>query len=60
MAKSPTPAQINKLLRFRPEWIKDPVPTFRKFLDRASLKQVNQAKAAFTKEVKAIVRNRQK
>jgi hypothetical protein len=60
MAKSPTAAQINKVLRFRPEWIKDPVPTFRKFLDRASLKQVKSAKAAFTKEIKAIVKSRKK
>lgn len=61
MAKSKalTAAQINKLLKFNPDWIKDPVPPFRKYLDRATLQKISQAKAAFGKEINNIVRSRQ-
>jgi L-alanine-DL-glutamate epimerase-like enolase superfamily enzyme len=60
MAKSTslTAAQINKLLKFNPDWIKDPVPPFRKNLDQATLRKIAQAKVAFGKEINTIVRNR--
>ena len=57
-ARSLTQAQINQLLKFNPDWIKDPVPPFRKYLDRATLRKIAQAKAAFGKEINAIVRSR--
>jgi hypothetical protein len=60
MAKKPlTVTQINSQLKFRPGWIKDPAPVFRRLLDRESLKQVSQAKAAFVKQINTIVKNRQ-
>ena len=60
MAKRPlTATQINSLLKFKIDWIKDPVPVFRRYLDRASLKQVAQAKADFGKQINSIVKNRQ-
>lgn len=61
MAKSKalTTAQINKLLKFNPDWIKDPVPPFRKYLDRATLQKIERAKVAFGKEINSIVRSRQ-
>jgi hypothetical protein len=60
MAKSKdlTHAQINQLLKFNPDWIKDPVPPFRKHLDRATLQKIAQAKVAFGKEINNIVRSR--
>ncbi len=50
-----TPTQINKLLKFKIDWIKDPVPPFRKYLDAATLKQIAQAKVAFGKQIDQIV-----
>src|SRR5262245_39536950 len=59
MAKSTslTAAQINKLLKLNPDWIKDPVPPLRKNLDQATLRKIAQAKVAFGKEINNIVRN---
>jgi hypothetical protein len=57
--KALTTAQINSLLRFKPGWIKDPVPIFRRFLDRASLNRVAQAKNDLRKQINSIVKNRQ-
>lgn len=54
--KPPTSGQIVKALKFRIEWIKDPVPPFRKFLDEAALKRIDRAKVAFGKEIDAIVK----
>ena len=60
MAKKPlTAAQINSLLKFKIDWIKDPVPEFRKYLDRASLTQIARAKKEFGEQINAIVKNRQ-
>ena len=42
--KKLSPAKINSALKFKLEWIKDPVPYFRKYLDAQSLKQIKQAK----------------
>ena len=51
-----TSVQIAKALKFRIEWIKDPVPPFRRLLDAATLKQIDRAKVAFGKEINAIVK----
>lgn len=60
MPKKPlTPTQINKVLKFKIDWIKDPVPVFRQHLDRDTLKQIAQAKKDFGKQIDTIVKNRQ-
>jgi len=60
MPKKPlTPTQINKVLKFKIDWIKDPVPVFRQHLDRDTLKQIAQAKKEFGKQVDTIVKTRQ-
>ena len=53
-----TATQINSLLKFRPEWIKDPVPPFRQHLDRVTLQKIARAKTNFAREINDIVRNR--
>ena len=60
MAKSKplTATQIARLLKFNPDWIKDPVPPFRKYLDRATLQKIAQAKVAFGKQINELVRGR--
>jgi hypothetical protein len=59
MAQKPlTPAQINKLLKFKIDWIKDPAPVFRRNLNNDTLRQIAQAKTRFGKEIDAIVKNR--
>jgi hypothetical protein len=55
--KALTPAQISRLLKFKIDWIKDPVPPFRKYLDVATLKRLAEAKVAFGKEINQIVMN---
>jgi hypothetical protein len=50
-----TPAQIRALLKFKVDWIKDPVPPFQKYLDAAALRQIEQAKVAFGKQINQIV-----
>lgn len=57
--KALTPTQINNLLKFKIDWIKDPVPIFRQHLDRGTLKQIAQAKTEFGKQINTIVKNRQ-
>jgi hypothetical protein len=56
--KALTPGQINRLLKFKLDWIKDPVPPFRRYLDAATRRQIAQAKVAFGKEIDQIVKNR--
>jgi len=53
-----TGAQITQALKFRIEWIKDPVPPFRKLLDAATLKKIDKAKVEFGKQINQIVKNR--
>jgi hypothetical protein len=53
--KQLTPAQIAKILKFKIDWIKDPVPPFKKYLDPAALRQIKDAKAAFAKQIDQIV-----
>jgi len=57
--KALTPTQINQLLKFKIDWIKDPVPIFRQHLDRDTLKQIAQAKKEFGQQIDTIVKNRQ-
>ena len=56
--KQLTPAQINSLLKFKLDWIKDPVPPFRRYLERTTLRKITQAKANFGKQINTIVKNR--
>jgi hypothetical protein len=55
MPKPLTTAQITRLLKFKVEWIKDPPPPFRQYLDAAALKQIAQAKVDFGKQINQIV-----
>ena len=57
--KALTATQINNLLKFKIDWIKDPVPVFRRYLDSVTLKQIAQAKTEFGKQINTIVKNRQ-
>jgi hypothetical protein len=52
-AKSTKKATV---LRFHPEWIKDPAPPFFRALDRASQRQLTAAKRDFANKVKAILK----
>ena len=53
-----TPAQITELLKFRLRWIVDPVPDYRRYLDKATLSKLTRAKIAFGKQVDDIIANR--
>ena len=57
--KALTPTQINQLLKFKIDWIKDPVLIFRQHLDRDTLMQIAQAKKEFGQQIDTIVKNRQ-
>ena len=54
-----TQTQINRLLKFNPDWIKDPVPIFQRYLDRATLQQIARAKREFGKQIDDLVKSRQ-
>lgn len=43
------------LLKFNPEWIKDPVPPFFSKLDRLAIRELAAAKREFTARVKEIL-----
>ena len=43
------------VLKFNPEWIKDPPPPFFRNLDRAAQRELKQAKQEFTARVKEIL-----
>jgi len=43
------------ILRFNPDWIKDPVPPFFKNLSPAARRELTQAKREFTARVKEIL-----
>ena len=43
------------VLKFNPEWIKDPPPPFFRNLDRAAQRELKQAKKEFTARVKEIL-----
>ncbi|HJP90331.1 MAG TPA: hypothetical protein VJ875_00140 [Pyrinomonadaceae bacterium] len=43
------------VLKFNPDWIKDPPPPFFRNLDRAAIRDLAQAKKDFTARVKEIL-----
>jgi hypothetical protein len=43
------------ILKFNPDWIKDPPPPFFKNLDRAVIRELTQAKREFQARVKEIL-----
>ena len=43
------------VLKFNPEWIKDPAPPFLKNLDKATVKELAAAKKQFVAQVKQIL-----
>jgi len=43
------------VLKFNPEWIKDPPPPFLKNLDKATVKELAAAKKQFVAQVKEIL-----
>jgi hypothetical protein len=57
--KALTSTEINRLLKFKIDWIKDPVPLFRRHLDSSTLKEIARAKTEFGKQIDDIVKNRQ-
>ena len=48
------------ILKFNPEWIRDPPPPFFKNLDRAVLRELNAAKKQFQAQVKEILARSQR
>jgi hypothetical protein len=48
------------ILKFNPEWIRDPPPPFFKNLDRTALKEIAAAKKAFEAQVKQILAKAQR
>ena len=43
------------VLKFNPDWIKDPPPPFFKNLDRVAIRELAQAKREFAARVKEII-----
>jgi hypothetical protein len=56
--KAMTQSQISSLLKFKKDWIFDPVPLFKKHLDKNALKLIDKAKVDFAKQINQIVKNR--
>ena len=55
--KALTSAQIYSILKFNPDWIKDPVPLFERHLNRVTLQQIARAKREFGQQVNDIVKS---
>jgi hypothetical protein len=53
--KKPKAATKASILKFNPEWIKDPVPPFFKNLDRVAQRELAAAKRDFAARVKEIL-----
>ncbi len=53
--KKPKAATKATILKFNPEWIKDPVPPFFKNLDRVAQRELAAAKRDFAARVKEIL-----
>lgn len=49
------PATINSILNFKIDWIKDPVPIFRRFLNPEVLRELELAKNEFKDRVNGIL-----
>ena len=58
--KKPKAATKAKILRFNPEWIKDPVPPFFKNLDRVAQRELAAAKKDFAARLKEILAKAQR
>jgi hypothetical protein len=59
--KAPTKAATKAaILKFNPDWIKDPPPPFFRNLDRVAQRQLTQAKRDFTNKVKDILKTGQR
>ncbi len=56
--KKASGSALSQLLKFKIDWIKDPVPIFRQFLDRDALKQLDAAKREFANRVDQILKGR--
>ncbi|MDQ6652066.1 MAG: hypothetical protein M3Y84_04905 [Acidobacteriota bacterium] len=50
------PAGLNSILNFKIDWIKDPVPIFRRFLDPGTVKELESAKDQFKDRINGILR----
>jgi hypothetical protein len=57
--KKSTKASSKAVLKFNPEWIKDPPPPFFRALDRVSQRKLAQAKREFINTVKEVLRTGQ-
>ena len=49
-------ASINKNLLFKIDWVKDPMPDLRRFLDQTALKRIAAAKAEFGAKINEILK----
>ncbi|MDQ2936349.1 MAG: hypothetical protein M3R67_02455 [Acidobacteriota bacterium] len=49
------PATLNSILNFKIDWIKDPVPIFRRFLNPEVLRELELAKQEFKDRVNGIL-----
>ncbi len=47
---------LSSILNFKIDWIKDPVPIFRRFLDPAIVRELESAKDQFKDRVNGILR----
>ena len=53
-------ALLNKNLLFKIDWVKDPMPDLRRFLDQVALKRLADAKADFAAKVNEILKTGQR
>jgi hypothetical protein len=58
--RTPRVATKAAILKFNPEWIKDPPPPFFKNLDRAAQRELTAAKKQFQAQVKQILARAQR
>lgn len=49
------PAGLSSILHFKIDWIKDPVPIFRRFLDPAVVRELDLAKNDFKNRINGIL-----
>ena len=48
------------LLRFKIDWVKDPMPDLRRFLDRTAIRELDALKKEFGTRVNAILKSGQR
>lgn len=51
---------LSNLLAFKIDWIKDPMPDLRRFLDRDAIRQLDALKGEFGRRVSAILKSGQR